>query len=446
MRKIILQLLILAGVAGGIFYAHRLKTAAEARQLEKIRAEKLARQEREAREAEEREARKAQEQAEREAREREVKEAREREEKEAREREAREAREREEKETREREAREANRILTSFNSRIDDLRKELKEFRIIRNDPFWQCFDLCITFSSVTFFRTMHSSYVDVGPGIYYVGNGTYSLGYVKLKKSKYLYFDTSSQRIESGGQPRSHRVGQRIYWEKVPVNYFCKRHRVLWSPSMVENYKPHYISIRDIERREREIYRELNDLETKKNLFLKKQKISSSAARANSSSPTSSSGNQHGDAQKTERRNTISETAPVLKALVIEMGLDNRICFRLSGENLIVDNGSFGGVGTHHDLPQNYPRLYFGSHKCYANGQVWDLTKPLALGFVPEKIARVELLECGRSQVSVGAEREPCHITWTDNRINVTDDELSSSRYVIKILFLVRSVPNRNR
>ncbi len=283
MPKIILYLLIIAGLGGGIFYMHHLKKSAEAMEQEKIQAEKLARKEREIREAKEREAREVRErEAEeariREAREREVREAKEREERkeretrEAKEREAKEAEERKIREAKEQEERAANQVLTDLDLRIGDLKSELEEFRAIRKDPAWHCFDLCINFGSISFNRTMHSEYVDVGPGIYYIENGIYCSRFVKFKKCGYIYFDVlKDQSAIPIGRPRSRRVGRRTYWEKVPVTYFCKRHRILWSSSMVRNYKQHYIPVRDIERREKEIDRELKVLESKKNDLLKK-------------------------------------------------------------------------------------------------------------------------------------------------------------------------------
>ena len=127
-------------------------------------------------------------------------------------------------------------------------------------------------------------------------------------------------------------------------------------------------------------------------------------------------------------------------KELILEMGLDSRIRFRLSGGTLVADDSEwcsdYGGIGTHGDLEWNYPDLYFGSHKCYANGKIWDLHEPLRLGFAPAGIAKVELLECGRSDVSVGEERGDCYIVWTDEHFDLVDDAGSSSRYLIKITF----------
>ena len=285
MQKVILYLIIIAALGGGVFYMHHLKKSAEAMELEKIRAEKAVRKEREIREAKERELREARDQeAEearaREAREREIREAKEREEqkvrenREAQEREAREAEEHKIREDKERKEREANQVLADFDLRIGDLKNELEEFRTIRKDPAWHCFDLCINFGGISFTRTMHSPYVDVGPGIYYVEDGIYSLRFVRLKKCGYIYFDNlkNQSTLPPMGRPRSRRAGRRVYWEKVPVTYFCKRHNILWSSSMVKNYKQHYIPVRDIERREKEIGRELKVLESNKQDFLKKR------------------------------------------------------------------------------------------------------------------------------------------------------------------------------
>ena len=128
------------------------------------------------------------------------------------------------------------------------------------------------------------------------------------------------------------------------------------------------------------------------------------------------------------------------IKDLVLEMGLDSRMRFRLEGGTLIADDSAyhwnFGGIGTHYDLERNYPDLYFGSNKCYANGKVWDLHEPLKLGFTPAKIASVELLECGREEVSVGEARGRCYIVWTDSYFDMVDDAITSSRYLIKVKF----------
>ena len=127
-------------------------------------------------------------------------------------------------------------------------------------------------------------------------------------------------------------------------------------------------------------------------------------------------------------------------KELVLEMGLDSRIRFRLSGTTFVADTGEFGddygGIGTHYDLQWNYPDLYFGSPKCYANGVLWDLRQPLQLGFHADRISGVELLESGRGQVAVGEANGPCYIVWTDDYVDCADDEGSSSRYLIKITF----------
>ena len=121
---------------------------------------------------------------------------------------------------------------------------------------------------------------------------------------------------------------------------------------------------------------------------------------------------------------------------LFIEMGLDSDIVFKLDGDAIVAEGWNYGGIGTHHDLERNYPDLYFGSHKCYANGKIWDLHTPLRLGFAPAGIARVELPECGRDSVSVGEQRGACYIVWTDTEIHVADNAGSSSRYLIKITF----------
>ena len=127
-------------------------------------------------------------------------------------------------------------------------------------------------------------------------------------------------------------------------------------------------------------------------------------------------------------------------KELIIEMGLDNRIRFQISGDAIVAntDNGgwSYGSIGTHHDLPRNYPDLYFGEPKCYAYGKVWDLREPLQLGFAPTGIAKVELLECGRNNVAVGEKHGLCYIVWTGEYVDIVDDDFSSSRYLIKITF----------
>lgn len=121
-------------------------------------------------------------------------------------------------------------------------------------------------------------------------------------------------------------------------------------------------------------------------------------------------------------------------RSVVIEMGLDTDIVFRIVGNTIVADGWGYGGIGTHDDLEWNYPDLYFGSPKCYANKRVWDLTEPLRLGFTPEKVDSVELLECGRDDVSVGDTNSDCYIVWTDTEIRVVDDAGSSSRYLIKI------------
>ena len=129
-----------------------------------------------------------------------------------------------------------------------------------------------------------------------------------------------------------------------------------------------------------------------------------------------------------------------VPKELILEMGLDSRIRFRLSGTTFVADPSEwgcdYGGIGTHYDLELNYPELYFGSTKCYANGELWDLRQPLQLGFAAGRISGVELLESGREGVSVGEASGSCHIVWSDNYIDFVDDEGSSSRYLVKIIF----------
>ena len=123
-------------------------------------------------------------------------------------------------------------------------------------------------------------------------------------------------------------------------------------------------------------------------------------------------------------------------RELVIEMGLDTEIAFRIIGDTIVADGWDYGGIGTHSDLEWNYPDLYFGENKCYANGEIWDLHEPLRLGFTPERIASVELLECGRDEVSVGEARGRCYITWTDSYFDMVDDAITSSRYLIKVNF----------
>ena len=139
-------------------------------------------------------------------------------------------------------------------------------------------------------------------------------------------------------------------------------------------------------------------------------------------------------------RRRLMMKKGAVAKELILEMGLDNRIRFQISGDAIVANtsNGgwSYGGIGTHHDLPKKYPDLYFGEPKCYANGKIWDLHEPLRLGFTPKKIASVELLECGRDEVSVGEARGRCYITWTDSYFDMVDDAITSSRYLIKVNF----------
>ena len=123
-------------------------------------------------------------------------------------------------------------------------------------------------------------------------------------------------------------------------------------------------------------------------------------------------------------------------RELVIEMGLDTEIAFRIIGDTIVADGWDYGGIGTHSDLEWNYPDLYFGENKCYANGEIWDLHEPLRLGFIPTRIASVELLESGRSSVSVGEMSDACYIVWTDTELTVSDGDGSSSRYLIKITF----------
>ena len=138
--------------------------------------------------------------------------------------------------------------------------------------------------------------------------------------------------------------------------------------------------------------------------------------------------------------RRQLMMAAGIDRELILEMGLDSRMRFRLSGETLVADDSAYdceyGGIGTHYDLQQSYPDLFFGEHKCYANGRVWDLQEPLRLGFAPAGIAGVELLECGRNDVTVGEDDGACHIVWTDEYFDVIDDAGSSSRYLIKITF----------
>ena len=137
--------------------------------------------------------------------------------------------------------------------------------------------------------------------------------------------------------------------------------------------------------------------------------------------------------------RRQLMMTTREFPPLTLEMGLDSGIRFQLSGSSIVVntDGGrNYGAVGTHSDLQRNYPELYFGSHKCYANGEVWAMEQPLPLGFAPAGISKVELLECGRSDVNVGRERGKCYIVWTDRYVDVVDDAASSSRYLIKIFF----------
>ena len=127
-------------------------------------------------------------------------------------------------------------------------------------------------------------------------------------------------------------------------------------------------------------------------------------------------------------------------RELILEMGIDNRVRFQISRDFIVANtsNGgwSYGGIGIHHDLPRNYPDLYFGEPKCYADGKVWDLREPLQLGIAPTGIAGVELLECGRNNVAVGERHGLCYIVWTDGYVDIVDDDFSSSRYLIKITF----------
>jgi len=127
-------------------------------------------------------------------------------------------------------------------------------------------------------------------------------------------------------------------------------------------------------------------------------------------------------------------------KKLVIEMGLDNSVTFTLVNGALVASDGPWGwdlgDVGNHYGIEYEYPDLYFGRHACYANGQVWEMEEPLPLGWMPSRIKEVQLLECGRDEVSVGTEDGMCWITWTDTSVTVTDDDCSSSRYLIKIIF----------
>lgn len=134
--------------------------------------------------------------------------------------------------------------------------------------------------------------------------------------------------------------------------------------------------------------------------------------------------------------RHQLMMTHRASRELLIEMGLDSNIYFELAGDTIVAESWDYGGIGTHHDLPRNYPDLYFGEHKCYANGKVWNLTEPIRLSFVPERIAKVELLECGRDNVSVGEQHGTCYIVWTDTGIHVADNAGSSFRNLIKITF----------
>ncbi|MBR0459553.1 MAG: hypothetical protein IJJ26_09975 [Victivallales bacterium] len=136
------------------------------------------------------------------------------------------------------------------------------------------------------------------------------------------------------------------------------------------------------------------------------------------------------------------SHTDDVLEndgTLILEMGLDTSITFYLENGALQVRKGfSFGGIGTHHDLQTQWPKLYFGKPICLAGGKKWELTNPLFLSSRPLSISNVVLLSSGRRDVPINNQqhRTLCGITWNSSSISLYDHAFSSSMYKIKIYF----------
>ena len=125
--------------------------------------------------------------------------------------------------------------------------------------------------------------------------------------------------------------------------------------------------------------------------------------------------------------------------SLILEMGLDTSIEFRLiDGVLKASKRGNYGGVGTHYDLKNQWPKLYFEKPACYVGERreaVWDLRTNLVIPSHPQSITRVVLLKSGRN-VSINGNSGSCRLNWGSQSISMHDNASSSSMYKIQIYF----------
>ena len=94
-------------------------------------------------------------------------------------------------------------------------------------------------------------------------------------------------------------------------------------------------------------------------------------------------------------------------KVMYMKMGVDTTLTVSLLGNEMTVT--ADGGTGTHGDLQNNYPDLYFGVPACrYSFLQtqpeeypdVWEFATPLVLPGKNLKIDTIECLDSGRGEI----------------------------------------------
>lgn len=312
--------------------------------------------------------------------------------------------------------------LKSANDNISAIKKEIARIDGIMNDNRYMCFDRCIHFEGIVFHRVMRQH---------------------KVMPSQAGYYHTINGML-------SHKHKKK--WNHVPVTYTCLVHKITWTEAEAENYKNNnYTPLPTLEIQKNKLERslamamrrtsnaaeikrlesEISDLEAKLTDLKKKYEITDADVAENAY----------------DKKSTVGRSGPpqdeqgILEpdgSLILELGLDTDIRFRLDNGTLLADdNGNnYGGVGTHYELRHTCPKLFFDRPACRAGRSVWELKTPLAIPSHPSRITGVALLESGRQNVSINTRRRGCHISWNERSIAIFDNAGSSSRYKIKIYF----------
>ena len=227
-KGIIVLLVILALVVAFILFMRHQDIKKEL-QAEKYKMEQDARKLAEKKEREERELREAERKREEEREKQEAERKREEERKREREKQEAERKREEEREKYESIVREKQNRISSLKRQLDEVNnnyvppeskyisKEIADIDRVLNDNTYKCFDFCINFGNIEFYRVMHH--------------------YREEPNSHGYYYTQNPSRYYYTGNRRSKKV-----WYKVYVSYHCNNHNIDWTRDSVEAYKRNHI------------------------------------------------------------------------------------------------------------------------------------------------------------------------------------------------------------